>query len=86
MVRFDNDGQTVTTADLITKRHLQTVTTSKSHYPTIAPTVDFTVIAREMRCKWSTPESLTACQSVLAAHLSDLKADGRKVNRMVCGR
>ena len=56
--------------------------------PDVAPTVSFTVIAREIRCKWSADNdkaSLVAAQAVLAANLDALKADGRTVKRVVCG-
>jgi hypothetical protein len=56
--------------------------------PSIAPTVDFTVIAREVRCKWSPDAdkaSLVAAQAALAEALPSLKAGGRSVKRVVCG-
>jgi hypothetical protein len=56
--------------------------------PEITSNVSFTVIAREIRCKWSTDNdkaSLSAAQAVLEEALPALKADGRTVKRVVCG-
>mmetsp|Transcript_89714 Transcript_89714/g.172709 ORF Transcript_89714/g.172709 Transcript_89714/m.172709 type:complete len:128 (-) Transcript_89714:68-451(-) len=58
--------------------------------PTIAPGVDFTVTAREWRCKWSADSdkaSLVALQETINKYLDQVKAvDGcQGVQRVVCG-
>ena len=62
----------------------------KQSMGTIADGVDFDVIAREWRCKWSEDndkKSLKEAQEKLTKVLSDLKGiDGCKsVHRVVCG-
>jgi hypothetical protein len=58
--------------------------------PTIAEGVEFDIIAREWRCKWSPDndkKSLVEAQTLLDGVLNELKAlDGFKsVQRVVCG-
>ncbi len=55
--------------------------------PTIVPGVDFDIVCREIRCKWSPDDdkaSLSAAQAVLNEYLPKLKEHG-SVKRMVCG-
>uniref|UniRef100_A0A061QUB2 Uncharacterized protein n=2 Tax=Tetraselmis sp. GSL018 TaxID=582737 RepID=A0A061QUB2_9CHLO len=58
--------------------------------PEITPTVKFSVVAREWRCKWSSDNdkaSLNACQALLDSTLPLLKAipGVKNVQRVVCG-